>query len=321
MHAESELKNKKREFSGIYFYNLADLTESPVKIEIPNANLHGIDMYKLSDSTMRLFAVSHQIPDYLQRPGVSNLQGSEVEEVIYFDYNFVTREKISKIFRVRSKLLWSSNDVVATAPNKILASQYNFWPWDNHHKNLLMALATLSDWTGVSYVEFEDSTDHQTPSSEIAEIRPVTFEKMAVNYVANANGLKYDFETKKIYLNQHSKFRTAVYNWNYLFPKEPASFNKFITYEKGLAPDNLSFSPDKKFMYVSGFNNAGKKIVLEKAKHLPSVVLKVDLKDDSFVPLIDDKEGMYSASTAVEYGDKLIVSSPYKNAVICAVEN
>lgn len=332
LHNHESHNSQKASFQGVYIYhdtNQFDYkTNQPIQIEIPESNPHGIDIFKISDEIVRIFVVSHK--DFTDPEKNSELNYSGEEEIIYFDYNVITKSIASKDFyRVRSPLMWASNDVVALSKNSFIVSQFEIFGSDGKYsdlKNMAMSILTFTDWTGITFIEFEpeneEETSHNNPGGlDTAQIRGIKREKVIANYVSPCNGLKYDFKTKKIYVNHHAKARTAIYNWNYLFPMESAKAEKYIKYEKGILPDNLSFSKDGKYMFVSGFNNLGRKHLIEKDINIPSVILKVDMDDHSWVPILDDPKGQGGFSTIVELSEgKYLIGSPGKNLVFAEVE-
>jgi len=320
-------KNWKPVFQGIYVHHNLDIlavnqkenSENLVKIEIPESNPHGLDIFDLKDgNTVRIFVVSHK--NYHERTGES----TGFEEVIHFDYDYNQRKVVSGFNRVRSKFLWSSNDVVAISKNSFIASQYNFFPWgeENALKNIAMQLLTLVDYTGIAYVEFDEKTNQVLEGKE----------KMIANYKANCNGLQYDFKNRIIYVNQHSRMRTVLYNWNHNFPMEPISLNRVINYPKGFLPDNLTFDKSGRNIYVTGFNNIVYKHILPEVQSkprmpIPSVTFKVDLtKLDAenygyLDPIFYDGSGAFGFSTTVEIGKNVfMMGSPHKNLYVCRVD-
>ena len=185
-----------------------------------------------------------------------------------------------------------------------------------------MSLLTLTDYTGIVYVEFneQDNQPIENKSKQIA------------SYKANCNGLQYDFKNRIIYVNQHSRMRTVLYNWNHNFPLEPISLNRVINFPKGFLPDNLSFDKSGRSIYVTGFNNIGNTQIMpdikkEEKKPIPSVAFKVDLtKLDAenfgyLDPILYDGLGAYGFSTTVEIGKNVfLMGSPHKNLYVCSVE-
>ena len=93
--------NWQPKFQGVFVHHNLDILSvnsnkndeslEPVKIEIPDSNPHGIDIFDLENGKeVRIFVVSHENYDAVED------KSSGFEEVIYFDYDYVKREVVSE---------------------------------------------------------------------------------------------------------------------------------------------------------------------------------------------------------------------------------
>ena len=140
--------------------------------------------------------------------------------------------------------------------------------------------------------------------------------------ISGTNGIKYEAKTRRIYVNQHHKARTAVLNWNHLYPIEPAKVEKLITYPKGFFPDNSNIDAEGKFMYVTGFANGFSTLVNPWTAngHVESYVFKLDLTKHTFEPIFYDEDGSKSFSIAAQLdASTFLMGSPHKNLFVCKV--
>ena len=82
-------------WQGVFVYDAKRPENQPTKIELENSNPHGISLFKISDSIVRVFVVSHE--------KVTDNTGKE--EIIIFDYDVVEKVKIRE-FRVDDEQCW-----------------------------------------------------------------------------------------------------------------------------------------------------------------------------------------------------------------------
>jgi len=304
------------DFTGVYVYHDIEKIDEPVKIPIPDSSPHGLSLFRLEDKQhIRVFLTSHE-----RTTSSGNTAGQE--EIIYFDYNFLEKSvkngKFSRVSDPTGKILWASNDLVATTKNSLIVSQY--LPFrdalENEWKSSLLTLLTLTDYTAISYVEFEEPG----AETEQIQINPER-SKIIANYIPFANGIQYSYQTRRIYVNHFTKSRTALYHWNHLFPTEPCKADKYITYGKGFFPDNLNFDENKKFLYVAGTNNIGRTAFIKKSLDFDSVILKVSVEDHTWEPIYEDRTGEKTLSVAAKVSEnKFLLGSFFKNLYVCGVE-
>lgn len=308
IHKPLDQAHGKIEFQGVYIYELDKLDQEPVKIPIPRAQPHGIDIFVLNDHQVRIFMISHKLFDFEK---ITGEEPTGDEEIIYFDYDLTTKGLVNgQFYRIKSDLHWAGNDVVALNKNEIVASQWLSWDY-GHENNDKYDLDLGLAYTAISYFEFDDADASQ-------EYKPVTQEKIIINNLRNSNGIKYDADRQLLFINQCTRANTLAYKWNGN-PESRPILHKTIQFGRGFVTDNISFTQDKKHMLVTGFNNF--KETLKTSYDLPSYSMKVDINGDNFdwEVLYEDKEGLTSSSIAWEIGgeERLVVGSPFKNMYIC----